>query len=63
MNGINPIQMQKFLGGVDYPASKEDLLMRARENGAPQDVLDELETLPEDETFETPADVNELLAS
>jgi hypothetical protein len=40
---------------MHFPASKEDLLERARDNGAGQDVLEVLE--PEDEEFETAADV------
>jgi hypothetical protein len=43
----NPIQMQKFLGGVDYPATKEDLVQHARSNGADDDVLRKLESMPD----------------
>jgi Protein of unknown function (DUF2795) len=43
--------------GVHFPASKDDLLERARGNGAGQDVLEVLESFPEDEEFETLADV------
>lgn len=28
---VNPIQVQKFLTGVDYPVSKADLVRHARE--------------------------------
>lgn len=42
----NPIHMQKFLGGVDYPASKEDLLEHARRKGADEEVLRKLESIP-----------------
>ena len=41
------------LTGTHFPASKEDLLRRARDNGAGQDMLEVLESLPEDEEFET----------
>lgn len=34
--------------GVNFPATKEDLLDRARENGASEDVMRSLEDLPED---------------
>ena len=30
---VNPIQIQKFLKGVDYPASKSDLLRNAEREG------------------------------
>ena len=55
---VNPIQLQKFLKGVDYPATKEDLLESAERNGADEDVRTTLEQLP-DEEYETPADVSQ----
>lgn len=45
----NPTQIQKFLGGVDYPAKKQALVDHAREQGAPDDVIQTLEGLPERE--------------
>ena len=57
---INPIQIQKFLKGVDYPASKSDLLKNAEREGADEDVRVALEQLP-DEEYESPADVSEAL--
>ena len=41
------------LTGAHFPASKEDLLRRARDHGAGQDMLEVLKSLPEDEEFET----------
>lgn len=49
----NPIQMQKFLSGVDYPASREDLVEHARKKGADEEVLRKLEAMP-DRTFDGP---------
>lgn len=40
----NPIRIQEFLGGVDYPASKESLLAHAKDSGADNDVLNALPT-------------------
>ena len=54
----NPIQLQKHLKGVSYPASKQDLMKAAKGNGADEDINSFLEQLP-DQQFETPADVNE----
>jgi hypothetical protein len=54
----SPIQLQKYLGGVDYPATKEDLLQAARERGADEAVLRTLERLPQDR-FNSPNDVSE----
>ena len=57
---VNPIQIQKFLKGVDYPASKSDLLENAEEEGADEDVRETLERLPDAE-YQSPADVSEAL--
>ncbi|HEX6506815.1 MAG TPA: DUF2795 domain-containing protein [Chloroflexota bacterium] len=58
---MNLIQLQKYLKGVDYPASKQDLLKHAQQNGADNNVRSTLEKLP-DESFETPADVSQAVA-
>lgn len=47
MSQPNPIQVQKYLSGVDYPVTKGQLLEKARDNGAGEDVLAALEKLPE----------------
>lgn len=56
-----PIELQKYLGGVDYPASKDDLVARARDNGAPDDLVSKLESAGED-SFDSPADVSRAVA-
>lgn len=58
MPHINPIQIQKFLKGVDYPASKAVLIENAKNMGADENVCASLEQLP-DEDFQTPADVSQ----
>ena len=58
MGHANPIQIQKYLKGVDYPASKEALIKNARKMGADESICASLEQLP-DEDFQTPADVRE----
>ncbi|NJN86524.1 MAG: DUF2795 domain-containing protein [Leptolyngbyaceae cyanobacterium SL_7_1] len=57
MATINPIQLQKFLKGMNYPASKEELIEHAKQHDADENALKTLEQLPEDE-YETPADVS-----
>ena len=42
MANINPIQVQKALGGMNYPAGKEDLVKHAEEKGADEKVLSAL---------------------
>lgn len=58
---VNPTQVQKFLGGVDYPCSKTDLVDHARQAGANQDVISTLQSLPYDE-FNSPNDVSEAIS-
>jgi hypothetical protein len=43
----NPIQLQKHLSGIDYPAGEQDLIDAAREQGADEEVLSTLERLPD----------------
>lgn len=54
---INPIQLQKHLKGVTYPASKQDLLRRAEDNGGLDDQMRSvLQALPEQQ-YGRPTDV------
>ncbi len=57
---VNPIQLQKHLKGMDYPASKQELIEHAKKQGADEDALSALEELPEQE-YEAPTDVNKAL--
>lgn len=36
---INPIQLQKHLKGVDYPASKQDLIDHAKQQDADENAI------------------------
>lgn len=60
MAKVNPIQLQKHLKGVDYPASKQDLLDHAKQQGADGNALSALEELP-DQDYETPTDVSKMI--
>jgi hypothetical protein len=53
---VSPAEVEKYLKGVDYPASKEDLTKHAQQNGAPKEVIDLLKQLHE-ETYHRPTDV------
>jgi len=55
---VNPIQLQKHLKGVDYPASKEQLVQYAQKQGADENAISVLQQLP-DEEYESPTDVSE----
>ncbi|HZU13329.1 MAG TPA: DUF2795 domain-containing protein [Chloroflexota bacterium] len=60
MANVNPIQVQKYLSNVNYPASKSDLVDAARKEGAGQDVVETLQKMPGD-TFNSPVDVSEAI--
>jgi hypothetical protein len=53
----NPIQIQKYLSGIDYPVSKDDLVSSAKDQGAPDDVIEALQGL-EGDSFDAPTDVS-----
>ena len=55
---VNPVQVQKFLRGVDYPASKQELIQTARREGADENVIFTLESIP-DRTYHGPTGVTE----
>ena len=56
MAKVNPIQVQKALGGMDYPAGKQQILDHARQQGADQEVISALEQIP-DREYDGPSGV------
>ena len=60
MAHANPIQVQKFLSGMNYPANKDEIVKHAKSGGADDNIMDTLERLPDDD-FETPADVSKAI--
>ena len=61
-NPIKPqIEVQKHLRGMDYPASKDDLVEHARGQGAPEEVLNLLEDLP-DQNYTSPTEVTQAVS-
>jgi len=57
---MNPIDVQKNLKGVSYPASRDDLIAAVEANGGDSDLVEQLQGLNEDE-FESPAEVMKAL--
>lgn len=53
-------EIMKYISGVPYPATKDDVRDYAESQGADDDVMDELDNLP-DETYETPGDIEAAL--
>jgi hypothetical protein len=43
----NPTQIQKFLGGMDYPADKNQVIEHAKGQNAPEDIIRMLQGLAE----------------
>jgi len=54
---VNPLLVQAFLDSIDYPASKEEILAAAREEGAGDALLAALEAIPEQE-YDAPTAVS-----
>ena len=54
---VSASEIQKYMSGMDFPADKSDLVEHARQQDAPQEVLDVMENLPEQE-YGTVADVS-----
>lgn len=61
MSQVSPIQIQKFLGGIDYPCDRNEIISTAEANGADDKVLDALSALP-DRTYNGPNAVSEAVS-
>jgi hypothetical protein len=57
---INPIEIQGYLKGLNYPANKEAVVARAKESHAPQSILDILNRLPSRE-YSRPTEISSAL--
>jgi hypothetical protein len=58
---VNPIELQKHLKGVDYPASRDDLVKAAQSNGAPDDLVEALQNAGKD-SFDGPTAVQQAVS-
>ena len=56
-DNVSPVAVEKHLKGIDYPASKQDLIQHAQGQDAPEEVIDLLNQMPEKE-YDSPADVS-----
>jgi hypothetical protein len=54
---VSPIDIQKALSGMDYPASKADIIAHAERQGGDKEVLDALNGI-EDREYEGPSGVS-----
>lgn len=60
-NTENPIQIQTFLAGVDYPADKSALVDAAKQRGADSNVVRALSGIP-DGSYEKPTEVSQAIS-
>jgi len=56
---FSPAEVQAYLRGLDYPTNTQNLIDRAKEQGAPQEIIDMLDRLPKDKRFHDPTDVSQ----
>ena len=52
----SPVNVTHYLKGISLPAKKQGLVDQAKENGAPSEVMEMIEAMP-DSSYETMADV------
>jgi hypothetical protein len=53
----SPIDIQKALAGMDYPASRDQIVAHAEQNGADAEILDALRGI-DDREYEGPSGVS-----
>lgn len=49
--------LARALRGTDFPATTEDLVNKAKENGAAEEIIETIRELPEDTEYQSMADV------
>ena len=57
---VDPVEVQRHLSGISYPAKKDEIIATADRNGAPQEVIEALQALGQ-EDFEGPDEVQAAL--
>ncbi len=57
---VSPSQVQRFLSGLDFPSSREELIDYAVEEGADEDVIDTLSMIPDD-LYHSPEEVGQAI--
>jgi hypothetical protein len=53
----SPIDIQKALSGMDYPATKDQIVQHAEQHGADKEILDSLRKI-DDREYEGPSGVS-----
>ena len=52
----SPVNVTHHLKGIDFPAGKQDLVQHAKGNGAPPEVMEKIEAMP-DQSYGSMAEV------
>jgi hypothetical protein len=58
---VDFIRVQKYLSGIDYPATRDQLVQHAESNGADQEALEALRAIP-DQEYDGPNKVSQAVA-
>lgn len=58
---VNPIQLQKYLKGIGYPAKKDDVVEYAKSHGADDEAVDALSAM-KDGQYDTPASISHAIS-
>jgi len=56
-----PIEAQKYLSGIEYPATREQLAEHARQQGADDQIVEHLQQMTEDR-FDGPDEVSRAIS-
>ncbi len=56
LGGINPMDIQKYLQGVNFPADKSSLTSALQGNGAPGEIVEKIQGADKSQ-FDGPEDV------
>lgn len=62
MASLNPAQLEKYLKGVNYPASKAELVKHLERNGADESIREAISCLP-NQTYDSSAAVNRAISA
>jgi hypothetical protein len=58
---VDPIEVQKALKGISYPAGRDEIVEMAEQNEASEEVIESLQSLA-DQQYDGPDEVEEALA-
>ncbi len=58
MTQLNPMKLQEYLEGMDYPMNRDDIVLRITNSGAPDDIKKAVMDLPPG-TYYSPSEISE----